>query len=166
VILSVRSTTRMARRPKITPRDEFYAALGRFVFEWAGMEFSLDLLLLASRPEYEAARLPHELKEKLKCVKTQIANCTQRNAIEQLLEEIADYAQTRHDLVHGAVIAHFIDTSGITVSLGRMLQPARQPRRSPVKMTPAKILEISEHIQGLGDRLLDFAEKLLDMQAL
>jgi hypothetical protein len=131
------------------------------------MEFSLDLLLLASSPEYEyAAKLPHELKEKLKCVKAQIANCTHRNAIEQLLGEISDYAQTRHDLVHGAVVAHFIDKSGITVSLGRMLQPARQPWRSPVKMTPAKILEISKHIQRLGDRLLDFAEKLVDMQAL
>jgi hypothetical protein len=153
----------MPRRAKLTPYQEFHYAVGRFVVEWAGLELSLDLLLLVTRPKHGAAgKLPHELKGKLKIVKAQatIISCTHRNAIEQLLEEISGYAHTRHDLVHGAVIGHFLNESGITVTLGRMLQPARQPRRNPVKMTPAEILEISEHIRELGDRLLDLAAKV------
>jgi hypothetical protein len=149
----------MARRAKLTPHEEFYAAIGRFVVQWTGMEFALDLLLLNTRPTQRPAeniRLPHQLDSKIKSIRAQMQYIDDpyRETIEQLLSEISRYASTRHDLMHGAIIDPVINESGITATLYRLLQPARQPRRRPVKATATQITGISEHIRALGDRLL------------
>jgi hypothetical protein len=107
--------------------------------------------------------LPQQLESKLKSIRAQIQNIdeTHKETIEQLLQEIARYASTRHDLMHGAIIDHLINESGTTATLYRLLQPARQPRRNPVKATATQITGISEHIRGLGDLILD---TLLEMR--
>jgi hypothetical protein len=124
------------------------------------MELALDLLLLSTISKENAEKkvtLPHQLGSKIKNARAQIQNVdvTHREAIEQLLQEISRYASTRHDLMHGAIIDHVINESGITATLGRLLQPAGQPRRNPVKATTTQITAISEHIRVLGDGLLD-----------
>jgi hypothetical protein len=61
--------TPRARKARLTPHDEFYAAIGRFVLEWAGLEFCLDLLLLRtmwrSEDPTRKVKLPHQFTEKL-----------------------------------------------------------------------------------------------------
>jgi hypothetical protein len=157
----------MARRAKLTPHEEFYAAVGQFVVEWAGMELALDLLLLVtSRKPDKQGRLPHELESKIKHIKkhTEYIDDYHRNVTEELLEEIKGYANTRHDLVHGAIIHHVVNESGITATLGRMLQPESQPRQNPVKVTAREIIGTSEKIHALGDRLLHIAAALLEIR--
>jgi hypothetical protein len=48
------ATTPRGRKAKLSPKEEFHAAIGRFVLEWAGLEFCLDLLLLAARSRHKA----------------------------------------------------------------------------------------------------------------
>jgi hypothetical protein len=107
-------TSSMARRAKLTPHDEFYAGIGRFVVQWTGMESTLDLLLLGTRPKQSAeqkVKLPHQLESKLKSIRAQIQYIDDpyRETIEQLLQEISRYASTRHDLMHGAIIDHVVN---------------------------------------------------------
>jgi hypothetical protein len=45
----------------------------------------------------------------------------------------------------------------ITVTLGRLLQPSRRPRRTTVKVTPPEITVISDRIWELAGRVLDLA---------
>jgi hypothetical protein len=156
----------MARRAKLTPHEEFHSAIGRFVVQWTGMEFALDLLLLGTRPKQsgeQKVKLPNQLESKLKSIRAQIQYIDDpyRETIEQLLQEISRYASTRHDLMHGAIIDHVVNESGITATLYRLLQPARQPRRKPVKATATQITGISEHIRALGDSLLDTLSEML-----
>jgi hypothetical protein len=63
--------------------------------------------------------------------------------------------------VHGSIIGHYIEQGVVTATLGRLLQPQRQPHRKPVKVTAREITEISDRICGFGDRLLDIAEELV-----
>jgi hypothetical protein len=151
---------------RATPHEEFYAAIGRFVFVWAGLETCLDLLLLMLIPEGEIAdrraKLPHQLGGKIALIRSEIKNLpnAQQIVITEALDEISAYADTRHDFVHGSVISHFVEQGAITVTLGRLLQPSRRPRRKPVTVTPPEINAISDRIDALGDRLLDLAEAL------
>jgi hypothetical protein len=155
-----RTTTRRARKPQRPPIEEFYAAIGRFVLSWAGLEICLDLLLLkiVKTPE-RRAKLPHQLGDKIVLIRSEIKRLThaQQIAITEVIDEIASYADTRHDFVHGGYFDHLIEQGVITVTLARLLQPSRRPRRKPVKVTPPEIEVISDRILHLGDRLLDLA---------
>jgi hypothetical protein len=162
------AVSRRGRKAKLSPHEEFYAAVGRFVFEWAGMEFCLDLLLLAGRSRRKAIerkpKLPHQFAAKIALIRseTKELGSADRATISDLLDEILSYADTRHDFVHGAVIDHYIEQGIITATLHRLLQPQHQPLRKPVKVTAREITEISDRIRGFGDRLLDLADELLD----
>ena len=67
----------------------------------------------------------------------------------------------RPDYVHGAVIGHDIVRSKLTVSLARMLQPSKKPRRKTVKVTTAELLVIASRLREIADDLLDLAEAIL-----
>jgi hypothetical protein len=154
------------RKTKRTPHEEFYAAIGRFVLEWAGLEICLDLLLLKIRSKREATerklKLPHQFAEKMAVIRSEAKELdgAHRAAITNLLDEISNYADTRHDFVHGGIIHYYIEQDVITATLHRLLQPPRRPRRNPVKVKPPEITEISERIHGFGDRLLGIAQAL------
>ena len=143
---------------------EFYAAIGRFVLSWAGLEICLDLLLLTivKTPERQV-KLPHQLGEKIALIRSEIKSLpdAQQIAITDVIDEIGSYTDTRHDFVHGGSMNHFIEQGLITVTLARLLQPPRRPRRKTRKVTPPEINVISDRIHHLGDRLLDLTETLL-----
>jgi len=159
--------TPRGRKTKLTPHEEFYAAIGRFVLEWAGLEICLDLLFLAIRSKQEAperkSKLSHQFAEKIAVIRSEAKelDSTHRAAITDLLDEISNYAETRHDFVHGGIINHYIEQGVITATLHRLLQPPRRPRRKPVKVTAAEITGISDRIHGFGDRLLEIAQAFL-----
>jgi hypothetical protein len=159
------TTTRRGRKTQRIPYQEFYAAIGRFVLTWAGLEICLDLLLLTVIPDGERAKrkLPHQLGDKIALIRSEIKRLThaRQTAITEVLDEISSYADSRHDFVHGGSIHHLIEQGVMTVTLARLLQPSRRPRRTPVKVTPPQIEVISDRIHHLGDRLLDFAEDAL-----
>ena len=156
-----RATTRRGRKPQRTPYEEFYAAIGQFVLTWAHLEICLDLLLLkiVKTPD-RRAKLPHQLGDKIALIRSEIKRLThdQQTAITEVLDEISSYAGTRHDFVHGGMIDNLIEQGVITVTLARLLQPSRRPRRKPVKVTPLEIKVISDRIWELAGRLLDLAE--------
>ena len=156
-----RTTTRRGRKPQLTHYEEFYAAIGRFVLTWAHLEICLDLLVLkiVKTPE-RRAKLPHQLGDKIALIRSEIKGLTtdQQISITEVLDEISSYADTRHDFVHGGMIVDLIEQGVITVTLGRLLQPSRRPRRKPVKVTPPEIKVISDRIWELAGRLLDLAE--------
>ena len=67
-------------------------------------------------------KLPHQFCEKIKRIRSLAGGqgppvSAHRAAIRDLLDEIEGDAQTRHDYVHGAVIAHYIDQGTITATL-------------------------------------------------
>jgi hypothetical protein len=163
------ATASRGQEAKLSPKEEFHAAIGRFVLEWAGMEVSLDLLLLAARLSREATqrtpKLPHQFAEKIALIRSEIKELDSAYwaEISVLLDEISSYADTRHDFVHGSIIGHYIEQGVVTATLGRLLQPQRRPRRKPVKVTAREITETSDRIGGFGDRLLDIAEALVKM---
>jgi hypothetical protein len=153
--------SRRGRKPQLTHYEEFYAAIGRFVLTWAHLEICLDLLLLkiVKTPE-RRAKLPHQLGCKIALIRSEIKGLTndQQISITEVLDKISSYTDTRHDFVHGGMIVELIEQGVITVTLGRLLQPSRRPRRKPVKVTPPEIKMISDRIWELAGRLLDLAE--------
>jgi hypothetical protein len=127
--MSEKQMTPRARKARLTPHEEFYAAIGRFVLTWADLEICLDLVLLNARSRHEAtqrqSKLPHQFAEKIPLIRSETKELVsaQKAAISDLLDEIWSYADTRHDFVHGAIIGHYIEQSVITATLARLLQP-------------------------------------------
>jgi hypothetical protein len=117
------------------------------------------LLKIVKTPE-QRAKLPHQSGDKIKLLRSEIKRLphAQQIAITEVIDGIASYADTRHDFVHGGIIVELIEQGVITVTLGRLLQPSRRPRRKPVKVTPPEIKMISDRIWELAGRLLDLAE--------
>jgi hypothetical protein len=97
------ATTPRGRKAKLSPKEEFHAAIGRFVLEWAGLEFCLDLLLLAARSRDKATqrkpKLPHQFAAKIALIRseTKELDSAHQAVISDLLDDISSYADTRHD---------------------------------------------------------------------
>jgi hypothetical protein len=151
------------------PFEEFYTAIGRFIIAWSSLEVYLDVLLLKIRLRHDEAnrpgKLPHQFFGKIECIQSFVSGLkppvsAHRAAICNLLVEIKRYSETRHDYVHGTLIAHCIDRGTITATFARLLQPSRRTPRRPMKATAAKIREDSNQIHRFGDRLLDILEAL------
>jgi hypothetical protein len=148
---------------KLTARkiEAFHAAIGRFMLTWASVEVGLDLLvIILSRKSTERLKPPHQLNEKLKLIRreTRALAATYRVEIVRLLVEIDALSATRHDYVHGAVIGQAIERSILTITMARLLQPPKPPRRKPVKITAAQIVDTSNRLHEIGGRLLDLAD--------
>jgi|ERR1035437_6456114 hypothetical protein len=143
-------------------QERFYAAMGRFVIAWTDMEFCLDLVVLNGRKL--KSPLPHQLSEKTNFVRkvlVPVLSPIHATSVLRLIDEIDELAPTRHDYVHGAVIGHDIVRSKLTMSLTRMLQPSKKPRRKIVKVTTAELLAIARRLREIADDLLDLAEAIL-----
>jgi hypothetical protein len=140
--------------------DAFHRALGRFVHEWSGVEVGLDLLVLTLCRSVK--RLPHQLDAKIKAIRGRLASTKnpQAKGLLELLAEITGLGETRHDYVHGVPIDPMREPENLTVKFGRLLQPAKKPRRRPVKTTTAQIAETADRLHEISDRLLDHAEAL------
>ena len=142
--------------------EQFYIAMGRFVIAWADMELCLDLVVLNGRNL--KSPLPHQFSDKTKFVREiliPVLSPTHATSVLRLTNEIDDLAPTRHDYVHGAVIGHDIARSKLTVSLARMLQPSKKPRRKTTKVTAPELLAIAGRLREIADKLLDLAEAIL-----
>ncbi len=145
----------------------FQRAIGRFVLSWADLELRLDLLALTIRliesPDQRASALPHQLKDKLRYVRGKVealeALQEHRTGIIEILDQIKDLSDTRHDFVHGAAIEYHTGSS-TTVTLARLLQPSIGPRRKPTKVTVGQVNATSDRVRSLGGNLLDFAETI------
>jgi hypothetical protein len=145
----------------LTPHEEFYLALGRFMYEWGHLEIVLDLLLLqTSEGKRQADKpLPHQLNVKINLIRVYIRGTDQEAEISAALDGVCADAQTRHDFVHGGVLHHRIDAGEITVTLARLLQPNRAPhRRKPVVITPAEITAAADRVSELADQLDRFLD--------
>lgn len=147
--------------------------MGRFVSNWAQLELALDILVLRARRAdslgCHGSQAPHELAAKIRFLRQAAGKLmpkgSQRAGFSAVLQEIKDLAHTRHAFVHGAAVEHAEERGILTVTLARMLQPSKRPRRAPVKVTVAKINRTSTRISALTDQLFDFAEPLKDLSA-
>ena len=142
--------------------QSLYAAVGRFVLTWADVETYLDLLVLKLR-QPTVRRLSHQLSEKIEFVRTAIqsesaAPCAKDT--RSLIDEIERLAETRHDYIHGSRIGHSIEQSVLSVTLGRLLQPPKKPRRKPVHVTAPEIEKTADHLYDLGGNMLDLLERI------
>jgi hypothetical protein len=143
-------------------REAIYLAIGRFMVEWSGLEFCLDLLVLASRNRSIDHRVPHQLEAKLtflsNCLKSQDRLAAYADAMNELIGEVRAMSESRHDYVHGAIIDSAEEARPFAVTLHRLLQPSKKPRRHPVRVTARQIDAASDKAHALGDRLLDLTE--------
>jgi hypothetical protein len=143
--------------------ESYYAALGRFVAAWADTETCLDLVVLASRPR----RLFIQLSEKTRFIREVVApklsEALAKEAL-RLMDGIDAIAETRHDFVHGGLVSHTFKRSRLIVTLGRLVQPPRKPRRAPAKVTAVQLKTSAEKVRDLGDLLLDLTQAILREQ--
>ncbi len=142
--------------------DAIHMAIWRFVVEWSDLEYCLDLLVLAARTRASNKPLPHQFKAKLTFLKDS-SNSQSRlhmhaNAIMALVEEACSMQDTRHDYVHGAIINMAEEARPLAVTLHRMLQPPKNPRRHPVQVTARQINLAADEARRLADKILDMAE--------
>jgi hypothetical protein len=144
----------------LTPHEEFYLALGRFMYEWGHLEIVLDLLLLqTSEGKRQADKpLPHQLNVKINLIRVYIRGTDQEAEISAALDGVCADAQTRHDLVHGGVWHHRIDAGEITVVLARLLQPKSVEWRGAIAVTPAVITAAADRVSELADLLDRFLD--------
>ena len=77
------------------------------------------------------------------------------------MHEIDAIAETRHDYVHGGVVRHAFKRSRLIVTLERIVQPPRKPRRAPAKVTAAQLKTGAEKLRAVGDFLIDLAQAIL-----
>lgn len=150
---------------KLTPSKmrSLYAAIGRFTLTWADVETYLDVLVLKLRQPTER-RLPHQLAEKIKFVRTAIQ--AERAApyakdARSLIDEIEALAETRHNYIHGSRIGHSVERSVLSVTLGRLLQPPKKARGKPVYVTAAEIEKTTDHLYELGGKMLDLLDQIV-----
>lgn len=143
----------------LTPQEQFYLALGRFIYEWGQLELVLDLLMLLTETDRDAKRpLSHQLEAKIERIRCYVRGSDREAEISVLMDDIFAHAETRHDFVHGAVVHHRVEDSGLKVTLGRLAQPNRRQRRKPVEVTPGEITAAAERVSQLVDRV----DKLLE----
>jgi hypothetical protein len=135
--------------------ETYYIALGRFVTVWADVEVFLDLLVLILRKDER--KLPHQLSRKIAFINRQlkVSQSPHATAIMRLVGEIDGLADTRHDYVHGSMIVHTVTRSNLTVTLARLLQPQKQSRRPPAKVTAEQITDTADRLYKIGDELLE-----------
>jgi len=156
----------MANKLTANKIREFHAAIGRFVLTWAEVEFGLDLLvIIMHRLSRRSGSTPsHELSAKINLIrsKTNALPCLSdyRPAINGLINEIKSLSDTRHDYVHGAAVQHAIERSTLVVTMGRLLQPPKKPRRKPIRVTASLVTQTSDRLRAIGDQLLDLAETI------
>jgi hypothetical protein len=97
------------------PKDEeLFAAIGRLSMSWAHVEFGLEVLVhlifyRLGNPLGEAEP-PIALKRKVRFIrhstKLLISDVQVIEGWNKVFDAILQQAQTRHDIIHGAVIAH------------------------------------------------------------
>jgi hypothetical protein len=136
--------------------EAYYVALGRFVTVWAEVELFVDLLVvILAKPA-----LPHQLSVKVSTIRKKLNGSQLRNAkaIMALLDEIEALSDTRHDYIHGSIIGHALTRTELTVTLARLLQPRKRPRRKPAKITVAQINSTANRLHQIGGELLDLVE--------
>jgi hypothetical protein len=143
---------------------ELHAAIGRFVLAWADVELGLDLLVIISHRQSDRSqsRQRHELREKIKFIRSKANNLPSlnpfRSTIHELIDEIEGISDARNDYVHGAAIGHMIERSILSITMGRLLQPAKGLRRKPIRVTALQIARTSDRLHTIGGRLLDIVE--------
>ena len=76
----------------------------------------------------------------------------------RLLPLIESLSDTRHDYVHGAALEYAIDKSILSVTMGRLLQPTKKPRRRTIRVTTSSLARCTNQLQAISDQLLDLAE--------
>jgi hypothetical protein len=132
------------------------------VIEWSGLEYCLDLLILAARNRSTQQKIPHQLEGKLVFLKDSLKSqprlAAYAEAITTLTDEVCALKESRHDYVHGAIINITEETRPLAVTLHRMLQPPKKMRRHPVQVTSRQINSAADEACRLADRLLDMAE--------
>ena len=64
----------------------------------------------------------------------------------------------RHDYVHGTIVNMTEEARPLVVTLHRLLQPPKKPRRPPLKITGRQINSAANDAHQLADRALDLAE--------
>jgi hypothetical protein len=142
--------------------DAIYVAIGRFVVEWSGLEYCLDLLVLSARDRSTQLEIPHQIGEKLRFLRDSVKSRPEladyAKAINELVDEVLIMKEDRHDFVHGAVIHMAEESRPFTITLHRVLQPRKQARRPPLKATARQINLAADNACRLADKILDTAE--------
>lgn len=141
--------------------EAFFAAIGRFVLNWADMEMALDLLVVHGLSKAEESeidkRIPHELGGKIKLARRFAGSIPEwkphRTRINMILRRIEALSATRHDFIHGAITEHQEGRRTLRVKLARILQPKKPTERPPVTVTTGKVNVTARRVYKLADDL-------------
>lgn len=148
--------------------DAFHAAIGRFVLNWADLEMGLDALVLAVARQVNTPKgplpAPHQLGAKICFLRKHAGSIPEwkpyLRRLKAILKRIDTLAPTRNDFVHGAIMEHQERPTTLKVTLWRMLQPKKGPRRPAVKVTTGRVKQTARRIYVLTDELLDLVSEL------
>lgn len=153
--------------------ERFFGAIGRLVISWAHLELGLDgvidILHHGIGGKDHEPEKPRALKRKIKYLRAFIKRHPLPDdavrGYESLFDAILSAAETRHDIIHGAVIEH-AERSG-EATLVRVIQKSNRITTKKVNVTTRSILEAANEAQRLGGKTLCWANLLSDsIQAL
>lgn len=144
--------------------EEFFGAIGRLTISWAHLELGLDLIIdvLHRRKMSIEPQRPRALQRKINYLRAAVKRMgmpepTASN-FESLFSAIETAAETRHDIIHGAVVA--AEEGGGEATFIRLLRQYEPPKQKVRKYSTIEILESAVFVTKLGGRLLSFGRGL------
>lgn len=143
-----------------SPKDElFFAAVGRLTLCWAHLEFFLDCMVAATHAHMGGKEIEKQIPRALQRKLTYLRAIIKRlplppDAVQgylDLFDGIETAAETRHDIIHGAVIDQ-VEGSG-EAKMVRLLRGESGNIPKHFTVTTAGILEATRNIQRLTNKL-------------
>jgi hypothetical protein len=150
--------------------EEFFAAIGRLTISWAHIEAGLDCgievahkILGGNRIEAEFPRT--SLHRKLRYLRKWSATIPEpifQKNVTDLMDDIERSAETRHNLIHGFMVAHAEELG--EAEMVRIIHTSeRSYDKRQYKVTTTQILEAAVAANKLAGRALRFGTGLQDM---
>ena len=150
-----------------SPEDEnFFGAIGRLTLAWGHLELGLDctihILHHAFGGNKQAKDIPRALNRKLRYLRNWVKQTLpDQEAVTgylSFLDAIEKSSQTRHDIIHGAVVEH-MEGSG-EANFKRLLRNSDTVQFREFTMTTEGILQAAIDAQRLGGKALWWSNEL------
>ncbi|MCE9649889.1 MAG: hypothetical protein K8R18_09735 [Parvibaculum sp.] len=150
-----------------SPEDEkFFGAIGRLTISWSHLELGLDVgIYLIHRylgGKDREKELPRALSRKLKYFKRALEHLpvSEQNLprYKSLITDIQNASDTRHDIIHGAVVSH--EEGSGEAKLVRLIYKDSGWDTKPIDASTVSILQAARDAEELATIVFQIAQAL------
>lgn len=143
--------------------EEFFGAIGRLTVSWAHLEMGLDCVIEILHHAFGGKEIerviPWALKRKIRYLRAYIKRYPLPEEVMQnynrLFDEILAASETRHNIIHGAIIEH-AERSGEATFI-RILRKKGHSSTKEIKIRTKDILMAAREAQKLSSKTLLWA---------